>query len=45
MRIFPYLVGILELGAGLVYAWNSKWWLALAWISYAVAAYGLARAS
>ncbi len=44
-RVFPYLVGVLELGAGIVYAYNGKWWLALAWGAYAIAAYGLARAS
>jgi hypothetical protein len=45
MRFFPLAVGALELGAGIVYAVNGKWWLALAWGAYAIAAVGLARAS
>ena len=41
-RVFPLLVGALELCAGLVYWWQGKPWLALAWICYAVACVGLA---
>lgn len=45
MRFFPLAVGALELGAGIVYAVNRQWWLALAWSAYAVAAVGLAYGS
>ena len=43
--IFPLLVGLLELCAGLVYAWAGQWWLALAWVCYALACVGLAMGS
>jgi hypothetical protein len=43
--IFPLLVGLLELCAGVIYAWKGQWWLALAWAAYAVACVGLAMGS
>jgi hypothetical protein len=42
VRFFPLAVGALELGAGIVYAVNRQWALAVAWVAYAVAAVGLA---
>jgi hypothetical protein len=44
-RVFPLLVGLLELCAGCVYAYRGNWWLALAWACYALACVGLAMGS
>jgi len=44
-RVFPLLVGALELCAGIAYAVNRQWWLALAWGCYALACVGLAMGS
>lgn len=41
---FPLAVGALELAAGVFYAVQGRWWLALAWVAYAVACVGLAKA-
>ena len=44
-RLFPLLVGALELGAAIVYLRYGQYWLALAWTAYAVACVGLAMGS
>ena len=44
-RLFPLLVGALELGAAIVYVRHGQYWLALAWACYAVACVGLAMGS
>lgn len=41
-RIFPYAVAVLELGAGLVYAYYGDVRLTILWLGYAVAAFALA---
>ena len=41
-RVFPLLVGALELAAAVVYATHRQWWSALAWACYALACVGLA---
>ena len=38
MSVFPYAVGLLDLGAAVVYALNQQWALAITWLCYAVAA-------
>ena len=43
--VFPLLVGSLELCAGIVYAYNHQWALAVVWAAYAVACVGLAIGS
>lgn len=43
--LFPILVGLLELGAAIVYALHHEWLLALAWACYCVAAVALGLAS
>ena len=43
--IFPLLVGLLELGASIFYAWNGQWWIALTWFAYAVGCVGLVMGS
>lgn len=40
-RLFPALVALLELAAGVVYLWYRNWPLALLWLAYGVAAIGL----
>lgn len=42
--IFPLVVGVLELVAGIVYVVKGQYGLGVAWISYAVACVGLAFA-
>jgi hypothetical protein len=44
-KLFPLLVGGLELCAAIVYAVHGKWWLSLAWACYALACVGLAMGS
>jgi hypothetical protein len=41
MSVFPYAVGLLDLGAAGVYCYNRHWALALTWACYAVAAVAL----
>ena len=41
MAIFPYAVGVLDLGAVLVYLLNRQWALAITWFCYAIAAVAL----
>ena len=41
MSVFPYAVGVLDLGAAVVYAMNKEWALATTWLCYAVAAVAL----
>lgn len=41
MGIFPYTVGLLDLGAAIVYGLNKQWALAITWACYAVAAVAL----
>ena len=41
MSVFPYAVGLLDLGAAAVYAINKEWALAVTWLCYAVAAVAL----
>lgn len=43
-KVFPLLVGALELCAAIVYAYKGQGWLALTWFAYAVACVGLAMA-
>ena len=42
--VFPLLVALLELGAGIVYALHGNYPLAVAWTAYAVGCVGLAIA-
>jgi hypothetical protein len=42
--VFPLLVGLLELFAAIVYAYDRQWWLAMSWFFYALACVGLAMA-
>lgn len=44
-QLFPLLVGALEACAGIVYLWQGKPWLGMAWLAYAVACVGLAKGS
>lgn len=44
-QVFPCVVGLLELCAGIVYATHRQWALAVAWTAYAVAAICFAVAS
>jgi len=41
MRFFPYVAGVLDLGAAVVYVANREWALALTWFCYAIAAVAL----
>lgn len=41
MAIFPYAVGVLDLGAALVYLLNRQWALAMTWLCYAIASVAL----
>lgn len=41
MAVFPYLVGFLDLCAGVVYFYNRQYALGLTWTCYAVAAVAL----
>jgi len=41
MAVFPYAVGLLDVGAALVYAVNKQWALAITWFCYAIAAIAL----
>ncbi len=41
MRYFPYIVGVLDLGAAVVYAFNREWRLALIWFLYGIASIAL----
>lgn len=41
MQAFPYAVGVLDLGAMVVYIYNRQWALAVTWGCYAVAAVAL----
>lgn len=43
--LFPLLVGLLELGAGIVYLLKRNYWPALTWLAYAVACVGLIKAT
>lgn len=43
MRIFPYAVALLDLGAALVYFYNKQWMLGWTWFFYALAAITLGR--
>ena len=40
--IFPLVVAVAELIAGIVYATQGKWGLAFAWLCYSLACVGLA---
>lgn len=41
MAVFPYLVGLLDIGAAVVYLKNGELALALTWFCYAIAAVAL----
>lgn len=41
LKFFPYMVGLLDLGASLVYIQNREYALAITWLCYAVAAVAL----
>ena len=41
MRYFPYAVGLLDLGAAVVYLTNRQIALAVTWLCYAIAAVAL----
>ena len=41
MAYFPYAVGLLDLGAAIVYASEKQWALAITWFAYAIAAVSL----
>lgn len=43
-QVLPLAIAALEFAAGLVYAYNGRWWLAMAWVCYGVACVGLAMA-
>lgn len=42
--VFPMIVGVVELAAGVRYAYSGKWALAVAWVCYGFAAVALALA-
>ena len=42
---FPCLVGLLDVGAALVYLWQGQWALAIVWACYAIAAVALGYGS
>ncbi len=41
MRVFPYLVALLDIGASCVYIYNKQYALAITWGCYGVAASAL----
>jgi hypothetical protein len=44
MAVFPTIVGLLDLAAAVVYAFNKQWALAITWACYAIAAVSLGQA-
>lgn len=40
--VFPIIVAVAELGAGLVYLYLHEWRLAIVWLGYSLAAFALA---
>lgn len=43
MQVFPYAVGLLDLGAAIVYHTRKEYALAITWYCYAVAAVALGQ--